>query len=230
MTRFLVALVLGSFSICANAALLSRLSGQAYYDDVLDITWLTDANYAATSGYTGDNGHMNWHESAAWIEFLNSSNFLGVNQWRLPKVVDTGSPGCDGAYGGTDCGYNVEVTTGEMAHLFFSTLNNISAYDRNGTSTGCGNLTAPCLTNVGPFENLLADVYWYGQTYRTATDYAWEFHFRAGDQSARNATVNFHHAWPVMDGDIGAVPIPAAFWLFGSALGLLGWMKRRVNS
>jgi hypothetical protein len=33
-----------------------------------------------------------------------------------------------------------------------------------------------------------------------------------------------------MDGDIGAVPIPAAFWLFGSALGLLGWMKRRVNS
>ena len=26
-----------------------------------------------------------------------------------------------------------------------------------------------------------------------------------------------------------AVPIPAAFWLFGSALGLLGWMRRRVS-
>jgi hypothetical protein len=26
----------------------------------------------------------------------------------------------------------------------------------------------------------------------------------------------------------GVVPVPAAFWLFGSALGLLGWIRRRV--
>ena len=26
--------------------------------------------------------------------------------------------------------------------------------------------------------------------------------------------------------DVSAVPIPPAVWLFGSALGLLGWMKR----
>ena len=28
---------------------------------------------------------------------------------------------------------------------------------------------------------------------------------------------------------ISAVPVPAAAWLFGSALGLLGWMKRRTS-
>jgi hypothetical protein len=28
---------------------------------------------------------------------------------------------------------------------------------------------------------------------------------------------------------ITAVPVPAAVWLFGSALGLLGWMRRRQN-
>ena len=25
------------------------------------------------------------------------------------------------------------------------------------------------------------------------------------------------------------IPVPAAFWLFGSALGLLGWMRRRQS-
>ncbi|MAF82650.1 MAG: hypothetical protein CL797_00925 [Chromatiales bacterium] len=28
---------------------------------------------------------------------------------------------------------------------------------------------------------------------------------------------------------LSAVPVPAAVWLFGSALGLLGWMRRRVS-
>jgi hypothetical protein len=32
------------------------------------------------------------------------------------------------------------------------------------------------------------------------------------------------------DGGFSAVPIPAAVWLFGSALGLLGWIRRRVRN
>lgn len=34
-------------------------------------------------------------------------------------------------------------------------------------------------------------------------------------------------AWAVVDGD-AVVPVPPAVWLFGSALGLLGWMKRKT--
>ena len=29
--------------------------------------------------------------------------------------------------------------------------------------------------------------------------------------------------------DIAPIPVPAAVWLFGSALGMLGWMRRRVS-
>ena len=28
---------------------------------------------------------------------------------------------------------------------------------------------------------------------------------------------------------VNPIPIPGAVWLFGSALGLLGWMRRRAN-
>ncbi len=33
----------------------------------------------------------------------------------------------------------------------------------------------------------------------------------------------------VVSGNVSAVPIPAAVWLFGSGLGLLGWMRRKVT-
>ena len=52
----------------ANAALISRLDGQAYYDDVLDITWLTNANLAGTNSFGVDGvngGLMKWQSSQA---------------------------------------------------------------------------------------------------------------------------------------------------------------------
>lgn len=42
------------FSGAAGAGLIDR-GGGLIYDDVLDITWLQDANYALTSGYVAAN-------------------------------------------------------------------------------------------------------------------------------------------------------------------------------
>ena len=57
---FLIALVCGS----ANASLQTRAGGQAYYDDVLNVTWVADANLPTTSGYEPD-GQMTWAEAQA---------------------------------------------------------------------------------------------------------------------------------------------------------------------
>lgn len=63
-------------SFSANAALVSRLGGLAYYDTEADLTWLADANYAMTSGYDAD-GLMNWANANAWAAGLDVEGVTG---------------------------------------------------------------------------------------------------------------------------------------------------------
>lgn len=214
----------------ANAALLSRLAGQAYYDDVLNITWLANANLADTNafGVTGiaANGNMNWAKANEWVAAMNTAAYLGKSDWRLPTVTDSGTSGCNNAFTGTDCGYNVDLTTGEMGHLFYSTLGNTGYYDTSGTPTGCSGTSPFCLTNDGPFSNVQANFYWSGIEYAPNSTQAWYFLLAYGRQQQASKTSSFF-VWAVRPGDIAPVPVPAAVWLFGGALGALGWLKRR---
>ena len=57
----------------ANAALESRLGGDAYYDTDLNITWTTDANI---SGIADD-----WNSQMSWASSLTID---GISGWRLP--------------------------------------------------------------------------------------------------------------------------------------------------
>ncbi|MEO8224555.1 MAG: DUF1566 domain-containing protein [Gammaproteobacteria bacterium] len=185
----------------ANAALVSRLSGQAYYDDVLNITWLANANLANTTAFgvagINANGSMTWDKANEWMGAMNTAAHLGKNDWRLPVIVDTGSSGCNFAYTGTDCGYNVDLGAGEMAHLFYSTLGNAGAYNTSGVPcTGC--VAVP-----GPFDNLQFYPYWSGTGYAPVAIFAWYFGLGAGDQGY-NARTNAFYAWAVRDGDIEA--------------------------
>jgi hypothetical protein len=228
--KLLLAICLMSIG-SAHAALIGRLPAtlggtdyQAYYDTVQNITWLTDANYAQTSGYDAD-GAMNWHEAQNWVVELNSSQYLGVSDWRLPKVIDpyyvcqAGAPGNP-----PDCGRDIDTTSGEMAYMYFDNLGNIG-YPNSGWG----------LVNTGPFSNLSSLTYWYSTEYDVNTDFAWVFNFNGGYQGFGNAVDGDksyeRKAWAVVDGNIGsyAVPVPAAVWLFASGLGLLGWMRKRLG-
>lgn len=72
----------------ANATLFDRGHG-LFYDDVLNITWMQDANYARTqyltsAGIFGDaDGKMNWNAATTWVQDLK---FAGYDDWRLPAV------------------------------------------------------------------------------------------------------------------------------------------------
>ncbi|MBK7414557.1 MAG: DUF1566 domain-containing protein [Dechloromonas sp.] len=100
----------------AQATLIDRGSG-LIYDDVLNITWLQDANYAKTSGYDAD-GRMNWANANAWAASLS---YGGYDDWRLPTLTPIGA---NFNYnfsnnGSTDEGYNITSPHSEMAYMYY---------------------------------------------------------------------------------------------------------------
>lgn len=230
-----------TFSLSAQAALLGRLPAtpggtdyQAYYDTILDITWLADANYAKTSGYH-PTGYLTWDESVAFVDSLNASAHLGATTWRLPFVLDVDADGCPGLTRldrvGIDCGYNTHLNgfRAEMSTMFYDTLGNPGFFDPADLSqrdTGEYGLLF-----TGPFANLDGNgLYWYGQENVANMAQAWYFGMPSGGQGPRGKN-STSPAWPVLDGDINltVIPIPAAGWLFLSALGLAGWVRRRAG-
>lgn len=217
----LVALVAVSFPV--QATLLSRLGGLAAYDTVLDITWLTDANYCVTNPADpacvahdpdGD-GLMTWQDANDWAADLV---FAGFEDWRLPYwSVSAGTNlsafPCTGAGGADELG----CRDSEMAYMFYYNIGGNLGDDL----TGIHSLSGVTLTSVQPR-------YWTSQVLPgTTAEIAWEFIFESG----QNSIEPFSRAspgWAVRDCDVGvfdcrtlaSVPEPTTTALL--ALGLLG--------
>lgn len=187
----------------ANAALVERLGGLAYYDTDADLTWLADANYAMTSGYDAD-GRMNWYEATAWAASLDIDGQAGADGWRLPVTL-LPDPSCS-SNGQQYC------TGSEMGNMFYNVL---------------GNPGYPPTLNAGPFSNLQSSDYWSSTENPLDANYAYIFIMAGGTQFDDPKHYSFY-AWAVHSGDISAVPVPAAVWLFSSGLiGLAGLAKRK---
>jgi hypothetical protein len=196
---------------------------EAYYDTDLDITWLGNANM---------NGLMTWAGANTWaanLSFYNPLTNQTYSDWRLPTTTDTGTELCDFAYGGTDCGYNVDTASSEMAHLYFVTLGNQSAYTTTGAVSGAyegGTNPTSTFDNVGPFTNFQSGSYWSGTEYAPSPSSAWYFYTYYGYQSGGGESNSFY-ALAVSPGDVAAVPEAETYALMLVGLGLIGWRARR---
>lgn len=94
LTRFILSLlIIFSAANSANAILHDRGNG-LIYDDILNITWMQNANYA--------DGTMKWEDAMILADNLV---FADYNDWRLPKS--------DASCSGRNC------TGSEMGHLFY---------------------------------------------------------------------------------------------------------------
>jgi hypothetical protein len=204
----------------------------AFYDTQLNITWLRNANSA---------GLMTWDAATTWATRLNIG---GVTGWRLPTTNDTGAPGCNFSYSGTDCGVNVQTSTGnrvnnELAHLYYVTLGNLACTDTAGRNqvAGCG------LTNTANFQNFDQYAYWSGT--ENALNFinayaswsaAWSFAtindgISAGVQNTTGKS-NELSAVAVRSGDVGvsSVPVPPTAALMLLTFGVMALRIRNPTT
>jgi Protein of unknown function (DUF1566) len=167
----LCAAVFIGITLPSQAALISVLGGQAFYDDQLDITWTANANI---------NGLMNWAAADAWAAGLT----LGGVSWRLPNM-DVDNNGTV-----VDCSLVTQATCkdNEYGHLY---------YYGAGTTLGGGVTSA----SQDPFSNVQAERYWSSTDFDGDPTAAWRFNFSDGVQNGSFKTdTTLRYAWAVHTG------------------------------
>jgi hypothetical protein len=215
----LLVAVLLCMPLAAQATLISRLGGQAYYDTVLGITWLADANLAASTTFglarspdefpdvgIGSTGRMNWPPANTWIAAMNTAEYLGFDDWRLPSALNQDSTGpCLGFCNGSELGY-----------MFYENL---------GVSAGSSILTS-ISPNFALFNNIQSDDYWVGDV--SSSSGAGLFNASIGDMNAVHFPNGNHFGasyfvWAVRDGDVGAATlVPESGTIALLCVGLIG--------
>jgi hypothetical protein len=202
LTILLLAVGLG-FGADAPAQLYSRAGGTMVYDSDLDITWLADANYAATQyeqscGEIGaKDGRMEWARALRWADELV---FGGYSDWRLPNSAQP-DLSCDGQnppeWGGGSFGFH--CTGSELGHLFYGDIN-------HGLGGKAGeSITKTHNENYFLFHNVVSGLYWHGTEFVVFPMISMNFHTSDGFMNFNSKSVLLR-AWPVRDGDVADAP------------------------
>lgn len=134
---------------------------EGVYDDVLDITWLADANLPASnslgipysggcSGINSQSGDypasMCWNVANSYIAAMNATNggegYLGSNEWRLPFMVPYGDSSGQDFNGDSSFGYNFltyddlsNSVYSELGYMFYDNFEAVPSLNTDGEFT-----------------------------------------------------------------------------------------------
>ncbi len=202
--NFLSVITLAGFATLpvTSVAELHDRGGGLIYDDVLDVTWLQDANPAGRP--------MDWAEALDWVanfEYFDSVRGVTWSDWRLPAANPVNGVAHDDTFstdGTTDHGYNVTSTNNELSYMYHVNLGLLSYAGPNGEypQPDFGFRTELS----GPFFNLRQAERipsWTGTEYPIFDGMAYLLPFQTGflHAGAKDFTLL---VWPVRDGDVAA--------------------------
>jgi uncharacterized protein (TIGR03437 family) len=166
-----------------GTALQVSVDGKTVYDPMTNITWLANANLAASSPFSlprctdpttpalcvALDGAMTWNSAMQFLANMNSAAYLGQTNWQAP-TIDSGCPG-----------YNCGGTKNPMGNLFYAQL---------GFTAGMSAVAVPN-TVTGPFHNIQPYLYWtcQGAPIQSpcqpdgpAPNFEWSYSFGSGFQ------------------------------------------------
>ena len=216
--------------LAAQSALsLRTIDGvDLYYDDVLDITWLGNANLAATETFgvsdISSNGTMSFETVTDWIAAMNAVEFLGFTGWMLPTIAPINGTMFDTEFSNnasTDEGYAKSGADGgwrdsdgnpisQMGHMYYVNLGNLGYCIPDDVLTdSCDEQEGWDDVSSGPFANvqLFGQGYW---SQSALSPQRWISYFTDGYQAGvpDGSKPVGQFAWPVLPGDVAAQVSP----------------------
>ena len=197
-------IVCGLSPLPANAALLLSADGSTVYDTVNNISWLADANLAASNRFglpvcndaanpkmcVNQYGSMSYQAAAAWVAAMNAANYLGHTNWQLPTTPSTDSCPFTGPNGNS---FGFDCMASALGSLYYNAL---------GLKAPNTAVPIPGST-TGPFSNFQPYLYW-SQTGTNALGYA-TFSFNSGFHGS-NTVPNYLYVLPMIQGKIAGTP------------------------
>lgn len=198
----------------AHAALVLSADGITVYDTVNDISWIANANLAATNQFglplcnasgaqpcVNPSGSMNYTAAAAWVQAMSAANYLGHANWQLPTTPMTDS-GC-AKVGPQNNSFGFGCTRNALGSLYYTGL---------GLKAPNTAVTIPAST-AGPFSNFQPYLYWSQTIGGVPADPCYAnmgcgnatLSFNTGFQGA-NTTDNFLYALPMIAGKLSGTP------------------------
>ena len=191
----------------------------AYYDTSLNISWLADANYAATSGVPpatpfSEPGQMFQPDAITWAAGLDIG---GVQGWRLADSDFSDARAACPVITVAGCRYVPNTAVDEFAHLYYVTLGNTT---QSSSQLGTN--------NTGSFLNVMGGSYYYNHM---PDGFSSAFSFGTG-RSLLDGQQFPQYAWAVHDGDVGGgiaapIPEPHTYVLMALGLAMVGTMVRK---